>query len=158
MKKKLIILISILTALLISSCSSAGVREDVSVSDAGQYKGSLEKFFRRYENAPHKMGATGPKAFDCSGFVGRAYRDVYGVELPRTSQAMYNIGSPVEKSDLEYGDLVFFNIYGKGISHVGIFTGKNSFIHASTKLGVTKSDLNLEYYRTRYVGARRILK
>ncbi len=158
MKKNLLIIILIIAAILISSCSSAGVREDVSVSDTGQYKGDLEKFFGKYENVPHKMGATGPKAFDCSGFVGRAYREVYGIELPRTSQTMYGIGKSVKKSDLKYGDLVFFNIYGKGISHVGIYTGKNTFIHASTKLGVTKSDLNLEYYRTRYVGARRILE
>lgn len=156
MKRLILLIAALLTFMAVSSCSSAaGVYEEVLTST---YGGNLENFFRKYENAPHRMGAQGPDYFDCSGFVRKAYREVYGIELPRTSQSQYGKGSPVKKSELKYGDLVFFNIYGGGISHVGIYTGNNTFIHASTKLGVTKSDLKIDYYSSRYAGARRILR
>ncbi|HXK49045.1 MAG TPA: NlpC/P60 family protein [Clostridiales bacterium] len=157
MKKLLIILLFSVALLFMSCSSSSGVRDD-QPSVSGSFKGDLEGFYEKYENAPHRMGAEGPDYFDCSGFVRRAYREVYGVELPRTSQSQFGKGSPVKRAELKYGDLVFFNIYGNGISHVGIYTGKNTFIHASTKLGVTKSDLKIDYYSSRYAGARRILR
>ncbi len=156
--KKLLVILSLCVTLLIMSCSSAARVRDEGPSVRGSFKGDLEKFFRKYENTPHRMGAEGPDYFDCSGFVRKAYREVYGIELPRTSQAQFIKGGPVKRTELKYGDLVFFNIYGGGISHVGIYTGNNTFIHASTKLGVTKSDLKLDYYSSRYAGARRILR
>ena len=153
--KKLLLLISIVPALIFMSCSSAsGVRDEV----REDFGGDLEDFYEKYEGTPHRMGAVGPNYFDCSGFVSRAYREVYGIELPRTSQAQFIKGRPVKRTELRYGDLIFFNIYGGGISHVGIYTGNNTFIHASTKLGVTKSDLKIDYYSSRYAGARRILR
>ncbi len=157
MRKLLPILLASLALLFVSCSTSSGLKEEPGIR-SGIYGGDLEKFFRKYENVPHKLGANGPDHFDCSGFVSRAYREVYGVDLPRTSKAQYGKGRPVKRQDLKYGDLVFFNIYGGGVSHVGIYMGKDTFIHASTKLGVTKSDLKTDYYSSRYVGARRILQ
>ena len=75
----------------------------------------------------YRYGASGPNAFDCSGLVSWAFRNS-GKSLPRTSKAMSRVGSPVSKSALQPGDLVFF--YG-GPSHVGIYVGNGKIVHAS---------------------------
>ena len=75
----------------------------------------------------YRYGASGPNAFDCSGLVNWAYRSS-GKSLPRTSRAMSRVGTPVSKSALQPGDLVFF--YG-GPSHVGIYIGNGKIVHAS---------------------------
>ena len=77
--------------------------------------------------ATYRYGASGPNAFDCSGLVNWAYRSS-GKSLPRTSRAMSHVGTPVSKSALQPGDLVFF--YG-GPSHVGIYIGNGKIVHAS---------------------------
>jgi peptidoglycan DL-endopeptidase CwlO len=77
--------------------------------------------------AKYRYGASGPNVFDCSGLVNWAYRSS-GKSLPRTSKAMSRIGTPVSKSALQPGDLVFF--YG-GPSHVGIYIGNGKIVHAS---------------------------
>ena len=75
----------------------------------------------------YRYGASGPNAFDCSGLVSWAFKNS-GKSLPRTSKAMSRVGSPVSKSALQPGDLVFF--YG-GPSHVGIYVGNGKVVHAS---------------------------
>jgi peptidoglycan DL-endopeptidase CwlO len=75
----------------------------------------------------YRYGASGPNAFDCSGLVNWAYRSS-GKSLPRTSKALSRVGTPVSKSALQPGDLVFF--YG-GPSHVGIYIGNGKIVHAS---------------------------
>ena len=77
--------------------------------------------------AKYRYGASGPNAFDCSGLVNWAYRSS-GKSLPRTSRALSRVGTPVSKSALQPGDLVFF--YG-GPSHVGIYIGNGKIVHAS---------------------------
>jgi cell wall-associated NlpC family hydrolase len=77
--------------------------------------------------APYRWGATGPFAFDCSGLVSWAYKKV-GVSLPRTSRAMSRVGTPVSKSALRPGDLVFFYT---PVSHVGIYIGGGKVVNAS---------------------------
>ena len=75
----------------------------------------------------YRYGASGPNAFDCSSLVSWAFKNS-GKSLPRTSKAMSRVGSPVSKSALQPGDLVFF--YG-GPSHVGIYVGNGKIVHAS---------------------------
>lgn len=75
----------------------------------------------------YRYGASGPNAFDCSGLVSWAFKSS-GKSLPRTSRAMSRVGTPVSKSALQPGDLVFF--YG-GPSHVGIYIGNGKIVHAS---------------------------
>lgn len=77
---------------------------------------------------PYRYGATGPNSFDCSGLVVWTYKQL-GVSLPRTSRAQSGVGTPVSKSQLRPGDLVFFY---KPISHVGIYIGNGKIVHAST--------------------------
>lgn len=77
--------------------------------------------------APYSWGATGPNSFDCSGLVNWAFENA-GMELPRTSRALSQVGTPVSKDDLQPGDLVFFYT---PVSHVGIYIGDGQMVHAS---------------------------
>ena len=106
---------------------------------------------------PYVWGAVGPKSFDCSGLAMYVYSK-FGVSLPHYTGAQYSTGKAVNKNELAPGDLVFFNTYGS-ISHVGIYIGGGSFIHApGTGSRVTISNLGEGYYQKAYAGARRYLK
>lgn len=110
---------------------------------------------RRFMGTPYSMGATGGGAFDCSGFVMRVFA-MHGIKLPRTADVQYNVGQKVKKGQEQPGDLVFFETYCPGPSHVGIYVGNGNFIHASSSRGVTVSSLSETYYRGRYLGAKRV--
>jgi cell wall-associated NlpC family hydrolase len=114
----------------------------------------LQDVFDRYEGTPYRYGGTTPRGFDCSGFIGQAYQEAFGMELPRTTSAMLSHGTPVSPQELQPGDVVFFRIRGKE-QHAGIFMGGDDFIHASTSVGVTRSSLNGYYWRDRFTQARR---
>ena len=102
------------------------------------------------------FGASGPTAFDCSGFTSWVYRQ-NGKSLPRTASAQYSGTTRVSKDGLSAGDLVFFaGTYKSGISHVGIYIGNGQFVHAAnSSTGVTVSSLNSGYYASHYAGAGR---
>lgn len=112
----------------------------------------------RYLGVPYRLGGTDPATgLDCSGFTSVVFAAL-GVRLPRTSAEQYATGDPVDTSDLQPGDLVFFDTTGEGVSHVGIYLGDGSFVHAATfPPRVTTSRLDEVYYATRYLGARRVL-
>lgn len=110
---------------------------------------------RRFMGTPYSMGATGNGAFDCSGFVMRIFL-MQGISLPRTADVQYNAGRKVACGQEEPGDLVFFETYCPGPSHVGIYVGNGNFIHASSSRGVTVSNLGDSYYKPRYLGAKRV--
>ena len=79
------------------------------------------------------------------------------IELPRTAREQILVGKEVAEGDLQKGDLVFFQTYASYPSHVGIYLGEGKMMHASSGKGeVTVSDLNSEYYRSRYLGAKRV--
>lgn len=103
-------------------------------------------------------GDTGNAGFDCSGLVYSIYNDELGISIPRSSRTQSTYGKQVSKSDLQEGDLVFFNTTGNGVSHVGIYVGGGKFIHASSGQGkVMTSSLSEDYYQERYVNATRVL-
>lgn len=105
---------------------------------------------------PYVYGASGPNAFDCSGLTQYVYNR-FGVGLSRTTYTQVNQGTKVEKSNLQPGDLVFFNTSGS-ISHVGIYVGGGEFIHAPrTGKPVMISSLSEGYYSNKYATARRVL-
>jgi cell wall-associated NlpC family hydrolase len=105
----------------------------------------------RYLGVPYVWGGASPSGFDCSGLVMYAYSQV-GVSLPHSSYAQYGYGSPVSRSELEPGDLVFFD----GLGHVGIYVGGGNFIHAPHTGDVVKISSLSGWYAATYVGARRL--
>ncbi len=116
---------------------------------------ALVEYSKEFLGTPYVSGGSSPSGFDCSGFTSYVYKQ-YGVSLPRTSSSQAGVGTAVKRSELIPGDLVFFNTYG-GISHVGIYVGGDSFIHATLPGDVVKiSSLSSSYYNSRYVTARRI--
>jgi cell wall-associated NlpC family hydrolase len=99
---------------------------------------------------PYRWGATGPGAFDCSGLTTFAYKAA-GIDLPRVSRAQSAHGTPVAKSDLRPGDLVFFY---SPVSHVGMYIGNGQIVHAPS-WGSTVKVVALDSMPS-YSGARRV--
>ena len=162
MKRRISIFVYIFTVLVLISCSSSVEMIDkgrIKTSLSGSNDGKIEAFYEKYSHAKHRMGATGPDYFDCSGFTQKAFKELYRISLPRTSQSQYFAGSRVSRiNDLEYGDLVFFNISGRGVSHVGIYLDDYRFAHASSSLGVTISNITMDYWKKRFIEGRRVLE
>lgn len=109
-----------------------------------------------FRGVRYNYGSASRSATDCSGFTLQVFR-ANGISLPRTAREQVNCGVGVSKSNLQPGDLVFFNTRGY-VSHVGIYTGNNKFIHASSGKGrVIESSLT-GYYAARYITGRRVIK
>ena len=112
---------------------------------------------KKYIGVPYVWGGSSPSGFDCSGFVQYVFQQ-HGIQLNRTASTQYQHGTYVSRSNLQPGDLVFFqDTYTTGISHLGIYIGNGEFIHASSSKGVTISQLSNSYWNSHYYGARRIL-
>jgi hypothetical protein len=106
--------------------------------------------------APYRYGGAGPEAFDCSGLVTYAYRQL-GVFVPRTAAGQFAAATPVPRGDLRPGDLVFFRLGGREVSHVGIYAGDDRFVHAPQSGGqVRMASLDDDYFRQRFAGAGRL--
>jgi cell wall-associated NlpC family hydrolase len=110
---------------------------------------------KSFIGVPYKFGGTTPKGFDCSGFVQYVF-DKRKIMLPRAADAQYKVGKVIMQKDLQQGDLVFFSTYEKGASHCGVYLEQGKFIHASSH-GVMISRLDESYWKTRYLGARRVI-
>ena len=108
----------------------------------------------RYIGVPYLWGGESFAGMDCSGFVQAVFRR-NGIELPRTADAQFEVGRRVTTAGLLPGDLVFFQTYTEGASHVGIYLGSGRFVHASSSHGVRVDYLSESYFANRYLGARR---
>jgi cell wall-associated NlpC family hydrolase len=94
---------------------------------------------------------------DGSSFVGYVFKDKLGFLLPRKSTQMSRVGKPINRDELQPGDLVFFNTMRLTFSHVGIYVGDNKFIHSPSKgTAVRVDDLGSLYWDKRFDGARRL--
>lgn len=106
---------------------------------------------------PYRYGSSSKKGTDCSGFVTRVYRDVYGIALSRSSHSMFRDVKRVNRDKMRTGDLVFFRRSPKSpIYHVGIYLKNNKFIHSATSSGVMVSSLTEPYYRRNFYAAGRV--
>jgi peptidoglycan DL-endopeptidase CwlO len=114
---------------------------------------SLTRNAMRFIGVPYVFGGTGGYCFDCSGYVQHVFA-LLGVHLPRTADAQYYAGHSTA-GRIVPGDLVFFQTYEPGPSHVGIYLGGGKFVHASSSHGVMVSKLSDSYWSARYLGAKR---
>ena len=107
---------------------------------------------------PYKRGGNSfDQGLDCSGFVRLMYEQTVGLVLPRRSAEQAAATQPIDKSELQPGDLVFFNTLRSAFSHVGIYVGDNKFIHSPRTGGVIRvEDMRVSYWQQRFDGARRV--
>lgn len=111
---------------------------------------------------PYRYGGSSTRTgFDCSGFVGFLFRKEAGLELPRSTREMIKLDAPkIDRSELEPGDVVFFNDRGRGrVSHAGIYIGDDQFIHAASRRsgGVRVDSLDDKYWSASFMQAKRVL-
>ncbi|MFN8061010.1 MAG: C40 family peptidase [Vicinamibacterales bacterium] len=110
----------------------------------------------RFLGAPYRNGGGTPAGFDCSGFVQYVFARV-GHDVPRTVEDQFQIGQRVAPNRIQPGDLLFFRTTSRRVSHVGIATSATEFIHAPNARSVVRVDsLTTDYWRTRFLGARRL--
>lgn len=105
---------------------------------------------KKYIGTPYLWGGNTPAGFDCSGLTSYVFNKV-GVSIPRTAATQWSGLKAV--STPNPGDLVFFETYAPGPTHVGIYLGNNQFIQAGSK-GVSIADMANSYWKPRYLGAR----
>lgn len=108
----------------------------------------------KFLGVPYVFGGTSTSGFDCSGYVQHVFATL-GIALPRTADAQFDAGHRVV-GGMKPGDLVFFQTYEPGPSHVGIYLGGGKFVHASSH-GVMVSRLSESYWAARFIGAKRFL-
>lgn len=135
------------------------IGRDLPVSRGGVSVAAVKRLIQssfQYIGTPYWFGGTTPRGFDCSGFTRYVFSNV-GINLPRMADGQFDVGRPVSTERLQPGDLVFFETYEPGPSHVGIYLGNSQFISATSSRGVAVADLFGSYWGERYIGARRVL-
>ena len=166
MKKTITILagsiaFSVLPALAADEVAETAVVSPVAASAGGGYldrAGELVIHALALIGINYKYGGgSADGGFDCSGLVSHVFKEVIGLTLPRDSQSMSRVGEKVDKTELQPGDLVFFNTRRRPFSHVGIYIGEERFVHAPSRgRDVEVSNLHSRYWHKRYNGARRV--
>ena len=135
---------------VLSGCSSV---PENSGADTPRHDGLAEA--ARMIGRPYRYGGTTPRGFDCSGLVYYAYRRA-GIVVPRTTRDQYRQADHVPVANIRPGDLLFFRIHGRDISHVAIYAGQQRILHApSGGKRVVYGNLDNPYWRQRLAGAGR---
>ncbi|MBB3054510.1 C40 family peptidase [Mucilaginibacter gotjawali] len=116
----------------------------------------LFHFVYDWIGTPYRFGGSSRRGIDCSAFTKELYSQVFNMDIQRSSRDIFSMVSPVRKDDLQEGDLVFFKIHSRRISHVGIYLGNNRFAHASSR-GVAISSLDDAYYKRYFYRGGRML-
>src|ERR1700754_2749509 len=116
----------------------------------------LFHFVYDWIGTPYRFGGSSRNGIDCSAFTKELYSQVFNVDIKRNSRDIFSMVSPVKKDELKEGDLVFFKIHSRSISHVGIYLGNNRFAHASSR-GVAINSLDDAYYSRYFYRGGRLL-
>jgi cell wall-associated NlpC family hydrolase len=119
---------------------------------------AMVNFAMQYVGYPYVYAGEGPYAFDCSGFTKFVAQNTLGVDITHDMFTQIGMGQSINMNGLQPGDLVFFsNTFRPGLSHVGIYIGGGQFVHAENEsTGVVVSDLNSDYYGSRWAGGTRL--
>ena len=139
--------------LAVTGCASGPKLPRPAVTTPSPTQSKIVSVALQYVGTPYARGGTTPAGFDCSGFVMFVYGRA-GVALPHNAERQYRLGAAISRDELEPGDIVFFDRLG----HSGIYIGNSRFVHATKPGDVVKvSRLDEDWYRRRWVGARRLL-
>lgn len=153
-----------LAALSLTGCASTppAARENpgkhsspIPSKQQNSIKTRLLQHFQAWRGTPYRYGGISKTGVDCSGFIYITYREVFGRELPRSTELLVDVGMTIPKSQLQVGDLVFFKTRLKQ-RHIGLYMGQGKFIHASTSKGVIISSLDSAYWKNHYWMSRRL--
>lgn len=146
-------------ALRIAKAQKAAQKEGKTYQISEIDKQKLLEDAKYFKGGKYVWGGTTPEGFDCSGYVQYLYKK-HHVNLPRTAWAQSKKGMPIDKEDLQKGDLLFFltdKKRGIPVTHVGIYIGNGEFIHAaSKKRGIIISPITHGSYAKTFVSARRV--
>jgi murein DD-endopeptidase / murein LD-carboxypeptidase len=125
--------------------SKYALKLNVNASEVKNNK--LYSFIDNWYAVPYQYGGKSKAGIDCSSFVIKLYKEVYGSDICCTSQTLFSNVKVIDPSDLQEGDLVFFKINSEKVSHVGLYLMNHKFVHASSSKGVIISDLQENYYK-----------
>lgn len=150
MKILMLLLLTTLTA-----CGSPPARHNT-VSD--ERINELVMYAVSLADTPYRYGGTDAgNGFDCSGYVGHVYAQMLDLRLPRTSKQISRVGVALHPGELRPGDLVFYDTQRSPYSHVGLYIGEGKFVHAPKRGDRVRVErMELDYWKTRYNGARRV--
>lgn len=126
------------------------------ISEGKKHNISLYSFIEDWYGTPYRFGGDNRYGIDCSAFTRQLYNDVYNQPIVRTSIEQFSQVERIPTEDLKEGDLVFFKIHSKRISHVGVYLYDGKFVHASVSQGVVISDLGDSYWTRYYAGGGRM--
>lgn len=115
----------------------------------------LFDFYSEWEGVSYKLGGDSKNGIDCSGFIQKVFKEKFDMTIPRTTQMQSQLGKEIGKNELKSGDLVFFKT--GDVNHVGVYLEDGLFIHASTQIGVTISELDNSYFSKSYWKAQRVI-
>ncbi len=118
----------------------------------------LYQFIYDWIGTPYRLGGSSKKGVDCSGFAYQLYEKVFNTVIGNNSRNIFDMVNPVAKDELKEGDLVFFKIHSRSISHIGVYIGNNKFAHSSTSRGVMISTLDDPYWKRYYYKGGRLLE
>jgi cell wall-associated NlpC family hydrolase len=125
------------------------------LSDPESVKDALYAQYDEWRGTRYRIGGLSKDGIDCSGFIHMTFKSRLSITLPRSSDQQAELGTDVDKDQLQAGDLVFFKT-GRTLRHVGVYLEDGRFLHASTKLGVVISRLNESYWKSAFWKAKRL--
>lgn len=118
----------------------------------------LYTFIDDWYGTPYKYGGCQRSGVDCSCFTNMLYEKVYGIKIARSAADMFSACDKISLEDASQGDLVFFKIGGRAITHVGIYIKNKLFVHSSTSRGVIINSLEEAYYKKYFFCAGKLKK
>lgn len=154
MKKYLLLTLLLFTLTACASSKPSSYRQLQNSQVVTQALTAQEQLWR---GTPYQLGGNSPTGIDCSAFVQRTFYEKFAIQLPRSTVDQTSIGRKIKRSQLKPGDLIFFKTnWGGNNLHVGIYSGNNQFVHASTSRGVITSALDNPYWKKHFYQARRL--